>query len=251
LLRLYISTFAQTAIAAPDFKALYESFVNATFDNVTADNIIATTDWDTWVYGPGLPPVTLDFQTTELADARALAQAYADLGGESSPDDYMTFFDFFSSQQVAFVQELDAIDSVDANLLAYIDSELELTSILDPMVKTEWFIIGIANGYEAVIDPAYVWIGEQGRNAYVKPIFSAMVSAGKCDMAKTWFADYENFYNSYVVGGVSRKLVDCVEKVVTVTPTPAPETDKSSKASLPASFMFVWAAAMILSVNVL
>jgi hypothetical protein len=129
--------------------------VKATFDDATADNILVMTDWDTWVYSPGLPPVTLSFQTTELEDAQALGQAYADLGGASSPNNGMAFFDFFSSQKVAFVQELDAIDTVDADLIAYFDSELSLTSILDPMVKNEWFVLGIKDGYEA------------GRNAYV------------------------------------------------------------------------------------
>ena len=245
LLRLYLSTFAQTAITAPDFKALYESFVKATFDEAAADNILVLTDWDTWVYSPGLPPVTLSFQTAELEDAQALAQAYVDLGGKSSPNNFMTFFDFFSSQKVAFVQELDAIDSVDADLLAYIDSELKLASILDPKVKNEWFVLGIKNNYEAVMDPAYVWIGEQGRNAYVKPIYSAMVDAGNCDMAKTWFAENESFYNSYVLGGVSRQLAACDEEEGTAAP--------ESKASLPlsTSSMFALAAAMILGINVL
>jgi hypothetical protein len=44
----------------------------------------------------------------------------------------------------------------------------------------------------------------------VKPIFQALVDVGECGAAIDWFADYESFYNSYVVGGVSRVLAaDC------------------------------------------
>jgi leukotriene-A4 hydrolase len=227
LLRLYMSTFAQTAIESTDFKMLYESFVNETFENAT--DIINATQWDLWVYGPGLPPVTLDFRTDALEEAQALATAYATLKGESSPDNYTSFFDFFSSQKVIFVQELTSIEAVNADLLAYIDSDLNLTTIADPSVKTLWFALGIEKGYETVLEPAYIWIGEQV--LYVEQIFMAMISAGNCDMAKAWLADYETFYNSYVVGMFREALADCDLETTspgTASPTAASTSETNS-----------------------
>ncbi len=69
LLRLYINTFAQMAIDSMDFKMLYETFVSENFDTAAAAVIISKTDWDTWVYEPGLPPVAQDFRTDELDEA--------------------------------------------------------------------------------------------------------------------------------------------------------------------------------------
>jgi leukotriene-A4 hydrolase len=225
LLRLYINTFAQTAINSMDFKMLYETFVSENFDDVTAADIISQTDWETWVYGPGLPPVAQDFRTDELDEAQALARDYASLEGESSPENFNDYFGYFSAQQVAFVQEIAAIETVDIDLLTYIDSELMLSATLDPKVKKEWYVLGIMSGYSPVMEPARIWIGEQGRNAYVKPIFQALVDVGKCGTAIDWFTDYESFYNSYVVGGVSRVLVaDCDGDEVTDSDTSAAST---------------------------
>ena len=236
LLRLYIDTFAQTAIESIAFKMLYESFVNETFENAT--DIINMTQWDTWVYGPGLPPVTLDFRTNELEEAKALATAYAaTTANESSPVNYTIFFDYFSSQKVAFVQQLSIIETVNADLLSFIDSDLNLTFIADPRVKTQWFVLGINKGYEMVLEPAYVWIGEQGRNAYVKSIFQAMVDAGNCDMAQMWFTDYESFYNSYVIGTVGSVLEACDESVSSSEP---PASAPTSEALMPPITMFPW-----------
>lgn len=238
LLRLYIDTFAQTAIESMDFKMLYESFVNETFENAT--DIINMTQWDTWVYGPGLPPITLDFRTNELEEAKALATAYAaTTANESSPVNYTTFFDYFSSQKVAFVQQLSIIETVDADLLSYIDSDLNLTFIADPTVKTQWFVLGIKKGYEMVLEPAYVWIGEQGRNAYVKPIFQAMVDAGNCDMAQMWFTDYESFYNSYVIVTVGSVLEAC-DEFESVSSSEPPASAPTSEALMPPITMFHW-----------
>jgi leukotriene-A4 hydrolase len=209
LLRLYINTFAETAINSMDFKMLYEGFVSDNFDAATATDIISQTDWDTWVYTPGLAPVAQDFRTDELDVAQALAREYASLGGASSPENFNDYFDYFSAQQVAFVQELAAIEMVDIDLLTYIDSELMLSTTLNPKVKKEWFVLGITMGYSPVMEPAYKWIGDQGRNAYVKPIFQALVDVDSCATAFDWFADYESFYNSYVVGGVNRVLANC------------------------------------------
>jgi leukotriene-A4 hydrolase len=216
LLRLYISSFAQMAINSMDFKMLYETFLSENFDTATAADILIQTDWDTWVYEPGLPPVAQDFRTDELDDAQALARQYVSLGGMSSPENSFEFFGYFTAQQVAFVQELAIIEPVDVDLLAYIDSELLLSTTSNPQVKKEWFILGINSGYAPVMEPAYIWIGEQGRNAYVKPVFEALVNVGSCATAIDWFADYESFYNSYVVGGVSRVLAASCEVGVEV-----------------------------------
>jgi leukotriene-A4 hydrolase len=211
LLRLYIGTFAQMAINSMDFKMLCEMFLSENFDTATGADNISQTDWDTWVYEPDLPPVAQDFRTDELDEAQALEREYVSLGGISSPENFNDFFGYFTAQQVAFVQELATVEPVDVDLLTYIDSELLLSTTLNPQVKKEWFILGINSGYAPVMEPAYIWIGEQGRNANVKPVFEALVNVGSCATAIDWFADYESFYNSYVVGGVSRVLAASCE----------------------------------------
>ena len=210
MLQLYLTNFSQQAITHRDFQAFYQDFVYANFDNATAADIIVQTDWDTWVLVPGLPPVTLNFTTAQLTEAQLLAEEYLTLGGESSPTNYTDYFRFIASQRVAFVQTLgEAGEATTAEMMAYIDNDLNITYATNPDVKTEWYILGIEKGYDNVIEPCRQWMGEQGRNAYVRPTFQALVAAGKCDTAQAWFEDYIDFYNSYVVGNMQRALEEC------------------------------------------
>jgi hypothetical protein len=140
------------------------------------------------------------------------------------------------------VQELAAIESLDIGLLAYIDSELMLTTTKNPKVQKEWYVLGIMSGYSPVMQPSYIWIGEQGRNAYIKSIFQALSDVGNCAMANDWFAECKSFYNSYVVGGVSRVLVAGEE---TDVPAAAPG---ASAASMIAVTAIPLVTAMVLAV---
>ena len=210
MLQSYLVTFSQQTVTESDLRGLYTAFVYENFDNATAADILVKTDWDTWVFEPGLPPVTLNFTTAALTNAQILAQEYLALQGESSPMNYTVFLDFMASQKVAFVQTLAESGQVTAAIMEYIDMDLNVTAATNPDVKTEWYILGIWAGYGAVLEPANQWVGEQGRNAYVRPIYQALVDAGMCDTAKEWFAQYELFYNSYVVNGVqNRVLTQC------------------------------------------
>jgi leukotriene-A4 hydrolase len=244
LLRLYINTFAEQAITSDDFKQLYEQFVKDNFPNAT--EIISVTQWDVWITSPGLPPVTLDFRTDELEEAHSLARAYVTLAGASSPPNKSEFDGFFPAQKVAFVQELGGHDSVDAALMAYIDSDLDLTNIMDPRVKNRWFVLGIKKFYEPIMEPAHAWAAVQGRNAYIRPIFAAMVEAGKCDLATVWFEEQANFYNSYVMGSVRKALASCPDTTESSTGETAPAAPSDLESSATMVAPYVSGIAMIL-----
>ena len=229
------------AIDAPEFQDFYYNWVIENLPD-NAVELINRTMWETWVYEPGVAPVELGFATDGIVVAEALAESYILLDGSASPENYTDFFDFLTQQKVAFVQYLYAStpDSVNAELVAFIDNDLNLTSALNPEVKTEWFATGILAGYDPVLDPTYEWLGAQGRIAYVRPLFTALVHGGRCDLAMTWSAEYLGFYNSYVAVRVQRIVAPCYE---TAAPTNAPamggstpptdSTDRNDQALMP------------------
>jgi Leukotriene A4 hydrolase, C-terminal len=169
--------------------------------------------WDEWIYVPGLPPksTNLDFSTEALSDSTDLAEAYIFLSGTESPENYLDYTNYLYSQKLAFAQIISNSDSVDANLMALIDQDLNLTlSETNPFVKNEWYIAGIRNGYEPVMEPAYKWLGQQGRHAFVTSTFKALVNDAKdCETAEAWYADYYATYNSYVQWRVDGVMEAC------------------------------------------
>jgi leukotriene-A4 hydrolase len=212
MLRAYLSYFSQQAIDQEDIQQWFYGWLNETFPNNSTE-LIEMTMWDVWIFEPGLAPVQIDVATTALDDAEALALEYLKLNASASPSTFLDFNDFYSSQKVAFIQKLATSEGFTADLAAYIDNDLALIESRDPSVKTEWYLLGIKIGYDAVLDPAYVWLGEQGRSAYCTSIYRALIDNGQCDLATEWFRDYNATYNSYVVNGVTKALTEgCGDK---------------------------------------
>lgn len=219
-LRAYITEFHGMAIDSPEMKAFYEEWVTANIPT-NATSIIEMTMWDTWIYEPGLAPVPLDFYTEAVEQGQNLAREYVALAtlnetdeevsrSFQSPVNYEQYFDYYGSQKQAFVQELRAMgDNVDATLLAHIDKDLNISlGENNPNAKTDWYVLGIEQGYDAVMVPAYEWTGSQGRSAYVRPVFTALIGAGMCDTAIEWCDDYCASYNSYVSSRVEGSIAD-------------------------------------------
>ena len=135
-------------------------------------------DWETWVHGPGLPPVELDFRTKELNESKELADEYIKLGGKSSPSNYKDYNNWFSSLKVVFLEQLVANqENFNPDLLKKIDEDLNITSTRDPEVMQRWFPLGITKGYDVVKPYAHTHISSMGRMKYLQPIYEALVAS--------------------------------------------------------------------------
>lgn len=208
MLRAYIGHFTQQAIDEDQFQTWYEGWVTENFPE-NATDIIDMTLWDVWVHEPGNGPVVVDIHTTALDDAESLALEYLTLNTTGSPALMGDFDGYYQSQKQAFIQKLSESGETTVPLMAHIDEDLNIIGAFNPYVKTEWFRLGIRVGYEAVLEPTYMWLGEQGRSAYVRPIFDDLIDHGYCDTAKEWFEEYQPSYNSYVANRVATALERC------------------------------------------
>ena len=208
MLRAYIGHFSQQAIDENEFQSWYNTWVVENYpDNST--QIIELTMWDTCVMEPGNGPVTIDIATTALEEAETLAMEYIALNLTGSPTLLEDYNGYYAPQKLAFIQQLSASGNATPELMAFIDMDLSIIESGNPTVKTEWYALGIEVGYDAVLDPTYVWLGKQGRILYCRQLFSALIEHGHCDLAQEWFDEYKSFYNSYVVGKVEHSLEEC------------------------------------------
>jgi len=238
-LQEYIRNFHGMAITETDKRDFYETWLQQNFPD-TADDLILSTQWDEWVFEPGVAPTLTSetFYVPAIEAGEKLARAYVALGGISSPGDiteeeeeeeeeeenagedfgsirYSDYFTFFKAQKEAFVNELKVLEGVDPLLMEYIDGDLNITlGEINPSAKNLWYELGIKVGYAAVLQPAYEWVGAQGRVLYVRPIFRALVDdARDCQTARAWFADYGDSYNTYVSVRVERIIEEgCTEE---------------------------------------
>lgn len=72
-LRSYIYTFRYKSVDHREFRNSFERYflsVNSTLANV---ELYLQIDWKEWIDGVGLPPVTMDFYTPLISEAKDLA----------------------------------------------------------------------------------------------------------------------------------------------------------------------------------
>jgi hypothetical protein len=129
-------------------------------------------DWETWVKKGGLPPVQANFTTANMTEAIDMAKKYIQLNGTDHPTTYKDYLDWYSSLKVVFLEQLvESIDEVSLAIITKIDTDLNVSSSLDPEIKQRWYPLGIRKKYAPVKDLAFNFISSMGRMKYLKPIY--------------------------------------------------------------------------------
>lgn len=105
-LRYYINANFLTSITTIELRATWEQWVEENYSAVEINYILASSNWEDWIFRSTLAPAKLDFATQEAADAASLANAYIALGGASSPANYLDYNGFYSNLKVVFYDTL-------------------------------------------------------------------------------------------------------------------------------------------------
>ena len=143
----------------------------------------AQIDWETWVYGPGLAPVHLDFTTKGLNDSLALVDSYiampADFNHTAATDLWKN--EFVSTTKTIFTQKLNTEFSkcgttcITKELFASIDADMDITHEINPDVKQEWQPLGIMLGLNTTVELAHTTVSTVGRMKYLSPVYDALL----------------------------------------------------------------------------
>lgn len=95
--------------------------------------MIAKIDWNKWIKSPGLPPVTMDFATTEYNEAIKLADDYITLKGSASPAGWEKYKTYIEGLKAIFVQRvLDRKADVTKAIAQRIENDYDLQRVLNP-----------------------------------------------------------------------------------------------------------------------
>ena len=176
----YFIKYRGKSVVYTDFWTTFQEFLNKTFSADKVKEINSQIDLDKWIFAPGKIPVQLDFYTSEVDEAKALAREYIKLGGKSSPAGFEKFNEYFSSLKCIFVQELiDNISSVNYDIIQKIDLDFGLTKTLDPEVKTLWYQICITKKYIQAWPYANEFMLSKGRMKYLLPLYKAWVDVNR------------------------------------------------------------------------
>jgi len=207
-IRSYILEHALTSITYIELLTSFEAYVIKIYPDEQALQIIKAVDWNTWVRQGGANPsvanAVLNFTTAGAVQFESLADEYIALGGDSSPANYSEYLNATDPQlKVIFLNRLQARTAwVTQKILAKIDTDLNVTLDPNPEIGQRWFPLTIQHYYSPTLEAAHRYVSIQGRLKYLQPVYRALVSTGRREVAYQWFVDNANFYHPIAIDSV-------------------------------------------------
>uniref|UniRef100_A0A7S3K7S2 Peptidase M1 leukotriene A4 hydrolase/aminopeptidase C-terminal domain-containing protein n=1 Tax=Euplotes crassus TaxID=5936 RepID=A0A7S3K7S2_EUPCR len=201
-LRSYLKNFAYTSIDVTNFISFFSEYVHQKFTTTDAEEILSKIDFDAWIYAPGLPPITVDFETKEYNDAIELAQSFLD--AKANVTSALQIFKSFSvNLKGLFISHLiDNQEIVDDCMAQYIYDTLQLGDEINGEVVFRWLIVAIRSGQlRAPFESADEFVGSIGRMKYVIPVYQAMLDSNAA-IAKAIFNKHEDFYHPIAIKAI-------------------------------------------------
>lgn len=215
----YFGKFKKQSLDTYQFRdTLYEFFSHK-------KEVLDTVDWDTWLYAPGMPPVTPKFDTSLADVCYELSEKWTSAvlkAPEGSASKY--FKDLFSTSDIndwtstQFVLLLDTLASaaptadfkwsnpVARNAIAALGELYKFNVSSNPEVISRWYTLATkadlgSETYSALAE----WLGTVGRMKFVRPGFRHLAKVDK-PLALETFKKHEFFYHPICRSMVAKDL---------------------------------------------
>lgn len=134
------------SITSVEFRETWEQWVEMTYEEEQVNQILASVNWNEWLYEAGNAPQWddyLNFTTTEQEEAQNLAIAYVALNGTGSPDNMDVYYNYTSNEKVIFHTQLNVTEGMNSAIMTQIDADYNCTNDKDPEVRQRWYPMGI------------------------------------------------------------------------------------------------------------
>ncbi|KAI8089608.1 peptidase family M1-domain-containing protein [Halteromyces radiatus] len=196
-LKSYVGKFAGQSITTEQWKDYLYEYFEKNHGQTLVDKL-NTIDWNTWINGPGMPPVDPEFDTTlakqcyDLADRWDKARDNTDLSGFTASD----VESFSAGQKIVFLERLTDCAPLPHALIRKMDELYQLTKIRNADIRFRWQNLCVVTSYEPIYPEVVEFITEQGRMKFVRPLYRLLHEAknGK-QLAIDTFLKHKDFYH--------------------------------------------------------
>lgn len=209
LVAAYLKKFAYGTVTSEEFKEFCVEFWKDS--NSDAYEKVKSFDWDTWIYGTGMPPLP-EFNKSLAEAAESLASAWVEYDkNEGTTEDGES-----ESKKSVSLPSVDITKWSSAQKVCFLDALLKLIqddplqlSTLNSMANTYNFhksknaeilfrycMVAVQCGDEGIYSVVVRFITSQGRMKYIRPLYRAMFasSTGR-EIAIDTFLKHKDFYH--------------------------------------------------------
>ncbi len=97
-----------------------------------------------------------------------------------------------------------------------IEADLGVTYDPNPEVGQRWYPLIIGVRYDAAYKYAQNYVSIQGRLKYIQPVYRALVTAGRRDLAYQWFILNQNFYHPIAIDSIRSIVLNTTPSQLTM-----------------------------------
>ena len=200
-LRSYIDHFAYKSLDTEDFKSYL-------LDYFPESSAVASIDWETWLYSPGLPDKP-NFNTSLAVQSRDLAAQWQlwDLESPLTPSFQAQYLELSPFQQREFLATLIKSDPLSAATVGKLDALYGLNNSTNYYILVPFTRLGLAGKWEPSVEKALEIVSSQGTLEFTRPLYKDLYSwEDKRQQAVDTFLLNKEKYMEVVVNAVMADL---------------------------------------------
>ena len=159
-------------------------------------------DWQSWLYTPGMPPITLDFSTELETKCRQLAEQTKPFERDQ--------IEALNPKQLAYFLNLllNKTTSISRETIEQIDVNCQMSKYSNCEIRFRWFQLCIRANYVKPIDEIFQFLKIIGRMKFVKPLYTEFKSSWAEMMPRVleFFNEQKPFMNPITAKQIEMRL---------------------------------------------
>ncbi|CAF4118361.1 unnamed protein product, partial [Rotaria sp. Silwood2] len=191
-LRSYISKFERKILNTDDFIQYFQSYFPQA----------PSVDWQSWLYTPGMPPITHDFSTQLEEQCRELAAQESCITKEQ--------MNMLSAKQIAYLLNLllNQQSKITYDYIKQLDANCDMSKYSNCEICFRWYQLCIRFKYEKPLDNIFKFLEIIGRMKFVKPLYTEFKSSWPEMMPRvqTFFDEHKKYMNLITVKQIEIRL---------------------------------------------
>lgn len=191
-LRAYIKQFGRKILNTDDFVQFFQTFFPQA----------PTVDWQSWLYAPGMPPVTHNFSTQLEEQCRTFANQSTPISKEQ--------IDSLNPKQIVYFLNLliNNQSNINYDYIKQMDIQCDMSKYSNCEIRSRWYRLCIRVKYDKPLDEIYQFLEIIGRMKFVKPIYSEFKSSWseQVPRAKKFFEEHKKYMNPITAKQIEARL---------------------------------------------
>lgn len=191
-LRSYINEFGRKILNTDDFIQYFQSYFPEA----------PSVDWKSWLYTPGMPPVTHDFSTQLEEKCRQLATQESPITKEQ--------METLNAKQVAYLLNLllNQQSKISYDYIKQFDINCDMSKYSNCEICFRWYQLCIRVKYEKYLDNIFQFLEKNGRMKFVKPLYAEFKASWKEMIPKVqaFFDEHKKYMNPITVKQIEIRL---------------------------------------------